>query len=51
VPWSQMIGMRNILAHRYFGIDVDIVWSAVEYDLPQLKSKIDLILKEISSTN
>ena len=48
VPWAQIIGMRNILAHRYFGIDVDIVWSAVENDLPQLKSKIDLILSELS---
>ena len=47
VPWSQIIGMRNILAHRYFGIDVDIVWSAVENDLPRLKSKIDLILSEL----
>ena len=48
VSWSQIIGMRNILAHRYFGIDVDIVWSAVEHDLPVLKSKVDLILNEIS---
>jgi uncharacterized protein with HEPN domain len=36
VPWSQIIGMHNIQAHLYFGIDVDIVWSAVEHDLPQL---------------
>jgi uncharacterized protein with HEPN domain len=39
--------MRNILAFRYFGIDVDIVWSAVENDLPQLKGKIDLILSKL----
>ncbi len=43
------IYMRNILAHRYFGIDVDIVWPTVENDLPELKSKVDLILQEISS--
>ncbi len=51
VPWSQIIGMRNILAHHYFGIDVDIVWSAVEHDLPELRSKVDLILREIPSTD
>ena len=51
VPWSHIIGMRNILAHRYFGIDVDIVWSAVEHDLPQLKSKVDLILQEITGVD
>jgi uncharacterized protein with HEPN domain len=44
IPWPQIIGMRNILAHRYFGIDVDIVWSAVEHDLPDLKQKIEAIL-------
>ncbi len=50
VPWPQIIGMRNILAHRYFGIDIDIVWSAVEHDLPQLKSNVDRMLRETSST-
>jgi uncharacterized protein with HEPN domain len=44
IPWPQIIGMRNILAHRYFGIDVDIVWSAVEHDLPDLKQKVEPIL-------
>ena len=47
VPWAQIIGMRNILASRYFGIDVDIVWSAVENDLPQAKSKIDQNLERV----
>ena len=47
VPWSQIVGMRNILAHRSFGIDVDIVWSAVEHDLPRLKSQVDFILSEM----
>jgi uncharacterized protein with HEPN domain len=43
--------MRNILAHRYFDIDVDIVWSAVDHDLPQLKRQIDLILSEMESAD
>lgn len=32
--------MRNILVHHYFGIDTDVVWSAVERDLPDLERKI-----------
>src|ERR1051325_3466612 len=36
IPWTQIIGMRNILVHEYFGIDQEIVWSVVEKDLPAL---------------
>jgi uncharacterized protein with HEPN domain len=32
--------MRNILVHHYFGIDLDVVWSAVENDLPALEESL-----------
>ena len=27
IPWGKMIGMRHVLVHGYFEIDLDIVWS------------------------
>lgn len=47
IPWSGIIGMRNILAHNYFEIDLDIVWNAVNQDLPSLKHGIEAILQQL----
>jgi uncharacterized protein with HEPN domain len=47
VPWPKVIGMRNVLVHGYFEIDTDIVWEAATRDLPDLRSAIDGLLREL----
>lgn len=47
VPWREMVAMRKVLAHDYFGIDVERVWVTVERDLPTLRDKIKRILEEL----
>lgn len=44
IPWLQIIGMRHILVHQYFHIDLQIVWNVIEKDLPVLNSEIDALL-------
>ncbi|MCA9454569.1 MAG: DUF86 domain-containing protein [Nitrospira sp.] len=47
IPWPQIITMRNVLVHDYFGLDLQEVWMTVERDIPDLKPKIQAILQEV----
>lgn len=46
VPWKNMKGMRNRIAHGYFDINLDIVWDTVQTALPQLAVQLAAIRDE-----
>ena len=49
VPWSQIVGMRHILVHHYFDIDLDVVWVVVAAQLPELQRQIETIVKGLGN--
>lgn len=44
IPWKDIIGMRNILAHQYDKVDTEVVWDVVHQDIPELLSLIQPLL-------
>ncbi len=45
LPWSDMVGMRNVIIHEYDDVDLVIVWETVQNDLPQLIDALESILQ------
>ena len=45
INWNKIYGLRNIIAHHYFGINVDLVWQIITNDLPALLEQLKLLRK------
>lgn len=46
IPWKNIIAMRNIISHEYFGISKEIIWKTISL-LPNLKKQIQKIKKDL----
>ena len=47
IPWQDVKDFRNLLAHEYFGVDLEIVWNTIRDDLPMLMDAVRKIIDGI----
>ncbi|WP_288425795.1 DUF86 domain-containing protein [uncultured Agrobacterium sp.] len=43
IPWKQIRGMRNRIAHGYMTINLDTVWDTTQHAIPELLEKLTLL--------
>lgn len=45
VPWIDIRGMRNVVIHEYFQLDLEIIWETIQTDFPLFKLTLEEILR------
>lgn len=48
IPFAQVVGMRNVLSHGYFQVDLELVWTTIHRDLPALHQAVKSLLDGLS---
>jgi uncharacterized protein with HEPN domain len=47
IPWTQIVGFRNVIIHEYFGIDLELVWTIVADYVANLKVQLDSVVTSL----
>ena len=47
IPWKQVMGMRDHIAHGYFDINSDLVWDTIQNDLSPLQEAVEFLMENL----
>ncbi len=47
IPWKDIVGMRDVITHGYFKVDLVIVWKVIKEEIPDLKEKIEEVKEDL----
>jgi uncharacterized protein with HEPN domain len=50
IEWTRLAAFRNVLVHDYLGLDLDLVWSVVQNDVPEFGAAVRMILEDLGDS-